>query len=126
MFVCGINKAGGGRSRTRDAKDVRMFPKPQKPIRDREYLNWLKVTNRCLRCGSPATDAHHVRWAGDCGMGTRPGDYYTIPLCRACHDLAHNDPVKFGQIIGREEALEFMMNSVIEWMEIKNYTENNL
>jgi len=48
-------------------------------------------------------------------MGTKPDDYYTIPLCFICHDLAHNDPKKFGERIGREEVFEAMLNYMIEW-----------
>ena len=26
------------------------------------------------------------------GMGTKPSDYLTIPLCRTCHRKLHDDP----------------------------------
>jgi len=48
-------------------------------------------------------------------MGTKPSDYYSIPLCFVCHDLAHNDPKKFTERIGREEAFEAMLDNLIEW-----------
>lgn len=44
----------------------------------------------CCICGSPFADAHHLRTAGDPrGLGIKPGDDKTIPLCRLHHDELH-------------------------------------
>ena len=40
----------------------------------------------CERCGKPATDLHHLIYREDIHQ-VRASD--VMPLCRACHDLAH-------------------------------------
>ena len=88
-------------------------PKPRKPIKDPEYLKWVR-SERCLFCGEyVAGNAHHVRFGHSAGIGTKPDDYRTIPLCSSCHDDAHNARVPAH--VGREEILEWMLKSVIEY-----------
>jgi hypothetical protein len=44
----------------------------------------------CVACGKAApSEAAHVRTGTDGGMGTKPGDRYSIPLCTACHAKQH-------------------------------------
>jgi len=84
--------------------------------RNKEYLNSVALQS-CLYCGKyPAGVAHHVRWAGECGVGMKPADYYAIPLCPKCHDLAHNDPKMFGERVGREEIYEAMLSAMGRWI----------
>jgi len=101
-----------------------------KPIRNKNYTDWVKVTHRCLRCGSMAHDAHHVRWSDDTGMGTKPDDYKVIPLCRPCHNLFHSNPQVFAAKLGREEILSAMLDMTIEWFaEVQagvNYDDEDL
>jgi len=59
-------------------------------IEDRKYLDWVK-TLPCCSCDRPADDPHHVHGRGFKGMGTKVPDYFTIPLCRNCHDALHHD-----------------------------------
>ena len=60
-----------------------MIPK-LKPYRNSEYRKFVR-SQGCLICGRPA-EAHHVRrlyWSS--GVGIKPHDYVTIPLCREHH-----------------------------------------
>ena len=40
----------------------------------------------CVACGKAApSEAAHVRTGTDGGVGAKPADRYTVPLCAACH-----------------------------------------
>jgi hypothetical protein len=44
----------------------------------------------CVACGKAApSDAAHVRTGTDGGVGMKPGDRYTVPLCTGCHAKQH-------------------------------------
>ena len=44
----------------------------------------------CVACGRLApSEAAHVRTGTDGGVGVKPADRYTIPLCTACHAKQH-------------------------------------
>lgn len=56
----------------------------------RKWLTWVK-SQACSGCGGSADDAHHIIGHGQGGMGTKAHDFFTIPLCRGCHDALHAD-----------------------------------
>jgi len=60
-------------------------------VEDSKYTRWVK-SQKCLGCGANADDPHHIIGHGLGGMGTKPSDYLTIPLCRTCHRNLHDDP----------------------------------
>lgn len=74
------------------------IPKPKRE-RDEKYLAWIR-TQPCLvhasyPCeklhGNAGTiDAHHVRERGKGGVGTKPSDRRTVPLCRIAHENYHS------------------------------------
>jgi len=44
----------------------------------------------CVACGKVApSEAAHVRTGTDGGVGVKPADRYTVPLCAACHARQH-------------------------------------
>jgi hypothetical protein len=52
------------------------------------YLDEIRMMG-CVNCGAgPPSDPHHVSIIGFGGMGTKPHDWMTIPLCRFCHNQA--------------------------------------
>jgi hypothetical protein len=72
------------------------FPKiaPRKrqpdPTRDDKHLALIRLC-QCVTCLSEPAEAAHVRY-GDAargksitGMGTKPADRWTVPLCAECH-----------------------------------------
>lgn len=64
-------------------------PKPdlRRNAKHRDFIRNLP----CLSCGgsSPQCECAHVRASQDGGMGMRPGDRFTVPLCPMCHRLQH-------------------------------------
>lgn len=63
-----------------------------KPWRNKKHLSRVKQLPCCM-CGvEPAGDAHHVTGVGLGGMGTKPSDALTMPLCREHHTMIHNTP----------------------------------
>lgn len=56
----------------------------------------------CLRCGRKAAEGAlnecaHVRMGTDGGMGLKPSDRYTVPLCPQCHRLAPDAQHTIGE-----------------------------
>ncbi|WP_262198896.1 DUF968 domain-containing protein [Serratia ficaria] len=60
-------------------------------VEDSKYTRRVK-TQPCCGCGDRADDPHHIIGHGMGGMGTKPSDYLTIPLCRTCHRNLHDNP----------------------------------
>jgi hypothetical protein len=45
----------------------------------------------CVKCRQTYNvQAAHLRKGTDGGMGKKPSDCYTVPLCFKCHNLQHN------------------------------------
>src|ERR1700746_3197572 len=62
--------------------------KPDLPRRV-QHLTFVRQLP-CVACGRLApSEAAHVRTGTDGGVGVKPGDRYTIPLCTACHQKQH-------------------------------------
>jgi hypothetical protein len=55
--------------------------------KSKKYLNFIKG-RPCIFCGRPG-EPHHVRIDGNHGVGIKPPDYDTVPLCRDCHNGVH-------------------------------------
>jgi len=66
------------------------IPKPTK-FRSKKYLLWV-AEHDCLVCHAPppAVIAHHVRYLGLSGIGTKVSDKYAVPLCVDCHNALHD------------------------------------
>lgn len=81
------------RPATAFSKDGRRTRRPRE--KKAGHLAWVK-TLPCLTCpNTPATsimDPAHIRYADPRyaksmpGMGRKPDDCWTVPLCRGCHD----------------------------------------
>lgn len=74
-----------------------LFKRPQ-PIRRREkdpdrdpvHLAAIRMLP-CLACGrDPCGEAAHVRMGSLAGMGRKPPDRLTVPLCHECHMTQHS------------------------------------
>lgn len=60
-------------------------------IRDRKHLQSIRQLP-CLYMSSECagdTEACHIRSYTDGGMGLKPSDCYTIPMCQSCHRKQH-------------------------------------
>lgn len=67
-------------------------PKRSSRWRSQAHLNFIR-SFACVRCdGARKTDAAHVRMGSGAGMGQKPDDYRTVPLCTGtdgCHARQH-------------------------------------
>jgi hypothetical protein len=57
-------------------------------LRDRRHLKFVS-TQPCLACGRSPSDAHHLKFAQQPGMGLKVSDEFTVPLCRLHHRELH-------------------------------------
>jgi hypothetical protein len=61
-------------------------PNPKRKYAHRQFIRDLP----CLVCGKAApSECAHVRQRTDGGMGMKPDDRYTLPLCHAHHSEQH-------------------------------------
>lgn len=67
------------------------------PARNEDYLNYIRKMP-CMICRGQTDDplemdhqseAAHVRIGGDGGMGLKPSDYRSVPLCHIHHRSQH-------------------------------------
>lgn len=71
-----------------------MLPKPDAPIRCDGHLKWVRGHNCvCVEidptgCGG-RIEAAHVRRGTDGGIGSKPGDNWTLPACSNHHAEQH-------------------------------------
>jgi len=69
---------------------------PSKPVRDPEYLKFIRALRFCLACGRwRRAEAAHT---GTHGIGQKASDLDTVPLCPDCHRELHKlGPVEFQE-----------------------------
>lgn len=54
------------------------------------HIDWVRNQPCCVpECGRWPSEAHHVRTAANSGVGLKPDDSFTVPLCRYHHDAYH-------------------------------------
>ena len=61
---------------------------------DKDYLALVRQLP-CLKCGMEPSEAAHVRFASSAfgktsGLGKKPPDRFSLPLCASCHRLARD------------------------------------
>jgi len=62
----------------------------EKRIRDKKHLKFLRSL-LCVNCGiSKPLEAAHIRSGSLSGVGIKPCDSRTVPLCTKCHFTQHN------------------------------------
>lgn len=81
------------RGRTRPAARItRTVPLPKRmpdPRRNARHLAFVRSLPCCI-CGMPApNEAAHIRAGNDGGMGVKPSDRFTVPLCFNDHRDQH-------------------------------------
>lgn len=74
-----------------DPRITHMFPawkrKPN-PKRALQHLAFIRLLP-CMICGVRPAQAAHVRRGTDGGIGTKPSDKFSLPLCAIHHDAQH-------------------------------------
>lgn len=83
---------------------------PKAPPRaDKKRLAYIR-TLACISCGAPPpSEAAHIRLGLAGGMGLKPADTSTVPLCDACHRLQHQigevkfwgEPIRLAKMLHR-------------------------
>jgi hypothetical protein len=93
-------------------------PAPKnKPARSPKYLKFVS-SKPCLACGGrPPSDPHHIRFLGGGGTGTKPSDFYAVPLCRSCHSAEHSRP-SIKAALGRN-LFKWMLDNIVDFFSIK-------
>ncbi len=78
--------------------------KPHRPARDKDDKHLAAVRQcMCLSCGKdPAGVAAHVRMSAPgkpiTGIGIKPDDKYTLPLCPTCHTDSPEAQHEVGEV----------------------------
>lgn len=70
---------------------VRMNVHPSEMVRSDGHLKWIRGHICCLdsdNCDGKI-QAAHVRFGNDGGVGMKPGDNFTLPLCAEHHAAQH-------------------------------------
>ena len=108
-------------------KDKAPKAKPAKVGKDTQHLEFIRGCP-CLNCGLDARcDAAHVRMAQngkpEPGMGAKPHDRYTVPLCHQCHMDQHKvgerefwgsrDPLKIAAALYLASGDQEQMRAII-------------
>lgn len=78
---------------TRAARIPRTVPMKAKqpdPRRNRGHLDFIRSLPCCVCGKGPRSEAAHIRAGTDGGMGVKPSDRWTVPLCPRHHREQHN------------------------------------
>lgn len=68
-------------------------PKSREHRQDEAHLDWIRTLPCCI-CESDGSDPHHLLSIKDArGMAMKSQDWWTVPLCRRCHDRLHKEAV---------------------------------
>lgn len=90
------------------------------PLRDNEYLNYIRK-QPCLVCGMyNNTEAHHLRINNKGGTAIKPPDAYCVPLCNQHHLEYHRNGHKWfeGQVkwvLKRVDLEDFCLLNYNRW-----------
>lgn len=57
------------------------------PERSNPYLAYLRKSH-CIHCGVFPSEPHHIRAGKYAGTAKKSPDWFSIPVCRDCHELA--------------------------------------
>ena len=92
-------------------EDLMFIRQQDFPERDADYLEYVR-TMPCLICGMQhRSEAHHIRDTRTAGMAIKSPDWFTIPLCHACHlGVAHGT--------GFHEALKWIPLDMLDFCKI--------
>ena len=70
---------------------MRQVKQKQPPFKSQRYLRWVR-TLPCSICGTDQNiEAHHIIGHNLSGMGMKPHDTLTMPLCQKHHKELHDN-----------------------------------
>jgi hypothetical protein len=74
----------------------------QKRWRSPKHRKWVSG-HACSACGGGRPiECAHVRLGTDGGMGMKPSDYFTVSLCKSCHNIQHTGELTFWSKAGKD------------------------
>jgi hypothetical protein len=74
------------------ARIPREVPQPKRtpdPKRSASHLAFVRTLPCCVCAARAPSEAAHIRAGTDGGMGVRPSDRFTVPMCHGCHARQH-------------------------------------
>ena len=76
------------------ARIPRHVPKGRRKLNQRRalsHLAFVRAIGICVACGAQQgrCEAAHIRSRTDGGMGIKPSDRFSVPLCQECHARQH-------------------------------------
>ena len=119
------------------AKPGSLLKGERKPAKRDKRPGYLALVRRCPCCAcdaDPAGEAAHVRLSAPGklipGMGIKPDDCWTLPLCHVCHMRQHKtgelefwrelgiDPITLALTLSAEQhSIEAMRTVIFAWRE---------
>lgn len=70
------------------------------------HCNWLRGFACCACDSDVCIEVSHIRIGTDGGMGRKPSDYYSLPLCKICHQSLHQKGERTFYDVNNISALE--------------------
>lgn len=89
--------------------------------------NYLRSMKRsfCINCGIFGCEGHHIRSGEYAGTAIKSPDWFSIPLCRDCHELAHRNEKQIIEnlkhILGGLNLETFCMLCFDRWLNKRFY-----
>lgn len=74
----------------------------QPPWRSEKYLKYIRSLPCVVTGRTEHVVAHHITTSGSRGTGTKPDDFYCIPLTAYQHQGLHCDPRRWEQSYGTQ------------------------
>lgn len=89
-----------------------------KKIRDKNHLKFIRSLP-CIKCFQAPSQAAHIRLNGGAGIGQKPCDSKTIPLCAMHHFQQHQMPEGefHGNIEKVHELAKYLWDNTGKWRE---------
>lgn len=78
-----------GRPSPRIARETVQHVRRPNPKRSASHLDFIRSMPCCVCGHSPRSEAAHVRAGTDGGLGVKPSDRFTVPLCHDHHRIQH-------------------------------------
>lgn len=102
----------------------------QKKIRDKAHLKFVRSLP-CIKCFQAPSQACHLRYGSNAGMGQKPSDSKVTPMCASHHFQQHQMPENefHGDIDKAHELADYLYEHTGDWkncvLKIREYISLN-
>ena len=73
----------------RIARKVTVAKRQPDPRRNATHLKFIRSLPCCTCAARAPSEAAHIRAGNDGGLGVKPSDRFTVPMCHGCHARQH-------------------------------------